>query len=214
MKIAAGDLRIVTKALEKHGILLQTDAALPNVVSLLAAEQIRGSWWTHPLAQKIFAGLNKLQDHEDILFTKLISGKITLVHRRLWRDFLSIATARQAWQKRGLSPAARFLLRAVDQKQIVRTNEIEWPKRLQPAKIGVAAGELETRLLIHAEEFHTKSGMHAKLLEAWSSWSEHVSFTDEFHSAVLAKRVFEKLLVRLNKEHDGKGRLPWISSGT
>ena len=198
------------RALEKHGILLQIDTALPNVASLLAGEPVKGSWWVHPLANRIFLSLNKLADHEDVLFTKLVSGKVTLIHRKLWRDFLSIATGREAWQKRGLSPGAKFLLRTIDNKRFVRTNEMEWPKRLQHAKVGAAVKELEVRLLIHAEEFHTESGAHAKLLEEWTHWTEHVSFEGELRPVAEARKVFEKLVARLNNEYQGKGRLPWM----
>ena len=191
-------------------MLLQIDAALPNVASLLAGEQVKGSWWIHPLANKIFAGLTKLADHEDVLFTKLISGKVTLIHRKLWPDFLSIATAREAWQKRGLSPAAIFLLRTIDDKHFVRTCDLEWPRRLQHAKVGAAAKELEARLLIHAEEFHTETGAHAKLLEDWKHWAEHVSFESELSPAAEARKRFERLIAGLNDEYRGKGRLPWM----
>lgn len=212
MKIAVADLRPVIKALEKQGILLQTDTALPNVAGLLAGEPIKGSWWVHPHANKIFAGLNRLADHEDVLFTKLVSGKVTLIHRRLWPDFLSLATAREAWQKGGLSPAAKYLLETIDNKHFVRSNELEWPRRLHDAKVGAGVKELELRLLIHAEEFHTESGAHAKLLEDWTHWAEHVSFTGELRPATAAKETFEKLMAKLNQEFRGKGRLPWVNT--
>jgi len=209
VKTAAREFRAVVKALEKNGLLLQTDPSLPNAASLLAAGPIRGSWWVHPRANEIFIGLNQLADHEDILFTKLVSGKVTLIHRRLWPDFLSIATTREAWQKRGLSPGARYLLRTIDQEGMLRSNETQWPKRLEPAKLGAAARELETRLLIHSEEFHTKKGAHAKLLEGWTHWAEHVSLDSVLPPPAEAKQAFEKLLAKLNEAYGGKGRLPW-----
>ena len=212
MRIAARNLRVVVKTLEKNGVLLQTDPALPNVASLLAGEQIKGSWWVHSRAHEIFAGLNQLADHEDVLITKLVSGKVTLVHRRLWPDFLSIATARESWQRRGLSPAARFLLQTIDREGLLRSNEAEWPKRLEPAKLGTAARELEVRLLVHSEEFHTNNGAHAKLLEAWKHWAEHVALESDPRPPDEAKEVFEKLMTKLNDEYRGQGRLPWLPS--
>ena len=210
MKIAKDQLKLAISELEKHGLLLQSDSSLPNVVSILAGETVKGSWWVHPRAHEIFHGLNALDDRVDVLVTKLISGKVTLVHRKLWRDLLSIAMAREAWQERGLSPAARFLLQSVDQQGILFSNELEWPKRLQPAKIGAATRVLEERLLVHAAEFHTEKGAHAKAVEAWKHWVTRVGFHDELHPATEAKLRLETLIAKLNKDFGGNGRVPWL----
>ncbi len=209
MKIAERDFRHILGALSKHGVLLETDAQLPSVASLLAGEPIRGSWWAHRSAQDIFIGLNQLADHEDVLFTKLISRKVTLVHRKLWPDLLSVACAREPWQVRQLSPAAKFLMRILDAEGLVRSDKLDWPRRFKEVKIGNAARELEYNLLVHGEEFHTDSGAHAKLLELWQQWANRIDFDFELSKPKESKQALETLLTKLNDDYGAKGKLPW-----
>ena len=210
MKTAKGSLRLAIIALEEHGLLLQSDSLLPNAVNILAGESVKGSWWVHPRGHEIFRDLNALADNENVLVTKLVSGKVTLVHKKLWQDFISIATARDRWQKRDLSTAAIFLLRSVDRKGILFTNEIAWPKRLEYAKVGNATRELEQLLLVNAEEFHTDKGAHAKSIETWAHWATRVGFRDELRPVTDAKKRFETLIAKLNKQYRGKATLPWL----
>jgi hypothetical protein len=209
VKIAERNFTAVLKVLKKNGILLQSDALLPSVASLIAGEPVRGSWWTHPQAQEIFVTLNKLEDHKDVLFTKLISGKVTLVHRSLWNSLVPIATSHESWQMRGLSPAAKFLLLKLDAEEAFASNELDWPAKFKSNKLGDVVRDLEGRLLVHTEEFHTESGAHAKLLEDWQHWIERIGFREKLNSPVEAKRRFEGLLDELNKVHGAKARLPW-----
>jgi hypothetical protein len=207
--MASANLNQVLRELKKHGLLLQTDAQLPNVASLFASEAVHGSWWKHPRAQEIFVGLNQLEDHQDVLFTKLLSGKVTLVHRRLWRELLSIASSGESWQLRKLSSAANFLLQKVDESGSLRSDKIAWPARFGAVKIGDVIRETETRLLLHTEQFHTESGAHAKLLENWEHWSERTRFKENLRPFVEAKQVLEEIVSKLNRDYEGKARLPW-----
>lgn len=150
----------VLQALAERGLLLKQDKSLPNVVSMLTGESLRTSWWSHPKGRLIWAVLERLAEHPDVLFTKLLSRKDTLVHRRLWPSVLAVAYSREPWQKRGLSPAARRLLAKVDR------GDGPVPASGAPVK------ELEERLLAHAEEVHTKSGRHEMAVEAWSVWAK------------------------------------------
>ena len=210
MKTAEDRLSFAINALEEHGLLLQSDSLLPNAVSILAGEPVKGSWWAHPQAHQIFHSLNALQDNDDVLSTKLLSGKVTLVHRKLWRDFIPIAMARESWQRSDLSEAATFLLRSVDREGILSSNEIVWPKRLAAEKIGRATRELEDRLLVHGEEFHTEKGAHAKSIETWKHWAARVGFRENLCNVSEGKRHFESLVAKLNKEYGAKGQLPWL----
>ncbi|HKZ02375.1 MAG TPA: hypothetical protein VJ180_09055, partial [Pyrinomonadaceae bacterium] len=176
MKTAGREFGRVMGELKGIGLLLMSDARLPNVASLFAGEPIRGSWWSHPRAHDIFAGLEQLENHKDVLFTKLVSGKVTLVHRRFWNDLVAIGLAREVWQTRGLTKAASHLSPLVEAEGLVQSDSICWPGRLQPVKIGDAVRELESRLLIHTEEVHTSSGSHAKLLETWEHWADRIGF--------------------------------------
>lgn len=94
----------VVALLRKHGLLLVQDKTLPSIVGAITGESAAGSWWGHPRGQEIFAILERLSDHPDVVFTKLIAGKVTLVHRSFWPALLGVATSGEEWQTGGLSP--------------------------------------------------------------------------------------------------------------
>jgi hypothetical protein len=54
------------------------------VHAAIAGEPIRGSWWGHARGREIFAVTRAIRDNPDVLVCRLIDGKITYVHRRLW----------------------------------------------------------------------------------------------------------------------------------
>ena len=69
----------------KHGIVLESAAGpVPSVAAAIAGEPIRGSWWAHPLSHEIFELTQGIRDRDDILVCRLVDGKVTFVHRRLW----------------------------------------------------------------------------------------------------------------------------------
>src|SRR5262249_18474099 len=100
--------------LSRRGLLLKQDKRPPNVVGLVTGGALSTSWWGHPEGGRIFGVLEELDDHADVLCTKLLSGKDTFVHRRLWPSLLAVAAAREPWQQLGLTPEARRLLASVD----------------------------------------------------------------------------------------------------
>jgi hypothetical protein len=206
---AQSDFELVLKTLKDFGLLLETDARLPSVSGLIAGEPVRGSWWTHPRSHEIFAVLQQLADHKEVLITKLISGKVTLVHRKLWSYVLSIGTAREGWQVKGLSPSARVLLKMIDQHRESRSDRLAWPLKFKSVKPGPPIRELEIRLLIHTEEFHTESGAHAKLLETWECWAQRNRFTRKIREVAHAKQRLEEKLSVLNELFGAAAKLPW-----
>ncbi|MCA1600366.1 MAG: hypothetical protein LC776_01540 [Acidobacteria bacterium] len=209
MEIAAGDFKTALQTLRRLGLLLETDARLPSVASLIAGEPISGSWWSHAFAQKIFTTLGQFADHRDVMFTKLISGKVTLVHRKLWPEITAIGTARAPWQMKGLSKSARNLFEMIDEHGSLRTDQLAWPESAT-AKPGEAARELEAKLLIHAGQFHTETGAHAKLLESWEAWAKRVGFKVKRISTDEAKKKMEERVRKLNEQFEAKARLPWV----
>ena len=71
--------------IRQHGVVLQSARGpVPNVAQFIAGEPIRGSWWGHPAGKEIYAILNILDDSPDIVSTRLINRKVTLLHRRVW----------------------------------------------------------------------------------------------------------------------------------
>jgi hypothetical protein len=69
----------------KHGVVLESAAGpVPSVAAAIAGEPIRGSWWAHPLSHEIFELTQGIRNRDDILVCRLVDGKVTFVHRRLW----------------------------------------------------------------------------------------------------------------------------------
>ena len=196
----------VLKELTNEGFLHVSGDEIPNIRELLTGNRSRGSWWADPAAQKIFAVTQELEDHADVTITKLISRKVTFVHRKLWTRLLAVASARDHWQLEGLSKPAQLLLKEIDNQGALFTNNIP---SLSGPRIGDAARELELRLLIHSNQFHTETGAHAKQLETWESWAKRVNLKSRQLSSAQARAFFEKRLKEINEMYSGHGRLPW-----
>ena len=70
---------------EKNGIALESARGpVPRLAQTIAGEAIRGSWWAHPKGKTIFACSRAIRNSKDVLTCRLIEGKVTYVHRRLW----------------------------------------------------------------------------------------------------------------------------------
>ena len=76
----------------RHGVVLASaKGAVPSLAEAVAGEPIRGSWWGHGKGAEIFRALSTVGDSPDVLCLKLIEGKITFVHRRLWPALVRLA---------------------------------------------------------------------------------------------------------------------------
>jgi len=77
---------------ERHGVVLvSAQGTAPKLVDAIAGETVRGSWWGHPRGKEIFRVLSAVQDAPDVLVCRLLDGKVTLVHRRLWPALVRLA---------------------------------------------------------------------------------------------------------------------------
>ena len=77
---------------EQNGLVLASGrGAVPSVADAVAGERIRGSWWGHPKAKEIFRALSAIGESADVLCFRLVGGKITFVHRRLWPALVRLA---------------------------------------------------------------------------------------------------------------------------
>jgi len=80
------------EVLAEQGMLLESARGpIPNVAEMIAGGPIRGSWWSHPSSHAIFEALNGLADSPDVVRTRLVNGKVTLIHRRLWAALVCLA---------------------------------------------------------------------------------------------------------------------------
>ena len=69
----------------EHGVVLvSAKGPVPRLTEAIAGEPVKGSWWGHPKGKQIFDVLQHVGAHEDVLTCRLVGGKVTLVHRRLW----------------------------------------------------------------------------------------------------------------------------------
>ena len=78
---------------ERHGVVLQAaKGPVPSLAEAIAGGPIRGSWWGHPKGHEIFSAAQALCEHPDVLVCKLVDGKVTYVHRRLWPALVKLAS--------------------------------------------------------------------------------------------------------------------------
>ncbi len=77
----------------EHGVVLASaKGAVPRLTEAIIGEPIRGSWWAHARGREIFAVLQAVSASEQVLVCRLVDGKITLVHRRLWPALVHLAS--------------------------------------------------------------------------------------------------------------------------
>lgn len=119
----------------KHGVVLMSGRGpVPSLAQAVAGGPIRGSWWSHPKAQEIFVACNLLSNHADVLTCRLVDGKVTFVHRRLWPAIVRLARR-----------LPRERLAAIREEHLPsgrhRVTEVAFPAWL-PGEVGEAAREM------------------------------------------------------------------------
>ena len=76
----------------KHGVVLEAATGpVPTLAQAIAGAAIRGSWWVHPRSREIFQLTRAVRNFDDILVCRLVDGKITYVHSRLWPSLIRAA---------------------------------------------------------------------------------------------------------------------------
>ena len=78
--------------IEEPGVVLASaKGPVPRLTETIVNEPIKGSWWAHPKSHQIFAILQAVADSEDVLVCRLVNGKVTFIHRRLWPAVVRVA---------------------------------------------------------------------------------------------------------------------------
>jgi hypothetical protein len=78
---------------KRHGIVLQAARGpVPSLAETVAGGPIRGSWWGHSKGQEIFEVADAVSESGEVLVCKLVEGKVTYVHRRLWPALVKLAS--------------------------------------------------------------------------------------------------------------------------
>lgn len=77
---------------KRHGVVLESAAGpVPSLVEAVVGESIRGSWWAHARGREIFSATRAVRDSGDVLVCRIVGGKITFVHRRLWPSLVRLS---------------------------------------------------------------------------------------------------------------------------
>ena len=78
---------------KRHGIVLESahSGTWPVLADAIVGARVRGNWWSHSKGKEIFWVTRGVRDSRDVLVCRLIDGKITFVHRRLWPACVRLA---------------------------------------------------------------------------------------------------------------------------
>jgi hypothetical protein len=77
---------------EKFGIVLESaQGRMPNLAAAIAGEGIRGSWWAHKKSREIYLVTRAVRESDEVLVCRLLDGKVTYVHRRLWPALVRVS---------------------------------------------------------------------------------------------------------------------------
>ena len=112
------DARQALAFVRKQGVVLASArGSAPRLTEEIAGEPIKGSWWAHPQSRRIFSILSAVTDSKDVLVCRLIDGKITLVHRRLWPALVRLsnrfAPAQLAQVREEHTPSGRHVSHSI-----------------------------------------------------------------------------------------------------
>ncbi len=136
--------------LAERGLLTAREA-----IERVAGETIRGSWWGHPRSHAIYRELGVLGGAPGVLCLKLVEGKATFVHRRLWPALARVQRERSLWPE--ISAEAKRVI-----GEVCLEGPSTAPRELRH--------ELERALLAIGVEEHTESGAHRAVLVCFDAW--------------------------------------------
>jgi len=75
-----------------NGVVLESARGpAANLAEAVAGGPIRGSWWAHPTGHDIFLCTRAVRQSADVLVCRLVGGKVTYIHRRLWPALVRLA---------------------------------------------------------------------------------------------------------------------------
>ena len=77
--------RQALRFIAKHGVVLEAARGpVPSLLEAALGRRPRGSWWEHPRGKEFFWLTRAVRASRDVLVCRLVSGKVTYVHRRVW----------------------------------------------------------------------------------------------------------------------------------
>ena len=80
------------KFVATHGVVLESASGpVPSLAAAIVGAPVRGSWWGNPRSHEIFALTRAVRMAPSVLVCRLVRGKVTFVHRRLWAAVVRVA---------------------------------------------------------------------------------------------------------------------------
>jgi hypothetical protein len=130
---------------ERGVVLASGKGPAPRLTELISGEPIKGSWWAHPKSHQIFAVLQAVSESQEILTCRLINGKLTLIHRRLWPALVRAAGLFSAYQlaqvRQQHTPSGHHMSSEVPFPQWVPHDVVEAGQRLSVQEAREALGQ-------------------------------------------------------------------------
>ncbi len=177
---------------------------LPSIATFVSGEMIKGNWWSHARANEIYNLFQKLSSSPNVVVLKLIDGKVTLVHKRLWPPLLRLVTDSEQRTKRlkKLNPAARMLLDQVETHGSVRMDFIADEMGGNRKALKKSRDLLERLCLVASRDEHTRDGHHEAVLETWPTIMKRKSIR-------IPKSLTVEAALSAFEEKLGKHRIPF-----
>ncbi|HVS83638.1 MAG TPA: hypothetical protein VHE60_18045 [Pyrinomonadaceae bacterium] len=127
--------------IQEHGVVLASaKGPVPRLTEAIVDEPIKGSWWAHSRSHQIFAVLEAIADSDDVLVCRLVNGKVTFIHRRLWPALVRVAKRFPSAQIAQVHEVHTASGRHV-------TREVPFPKWVPPDVVEHAKGMSEKEAL-------------------------------------------------------------------
>ena len=139
----------------RHGVVLESGRGpVVSLADAVVGGPIRGSWWGHPKGREIFALTRVVRDSKDICVCRIVGGKITYVHRRLWPALARVApmVPRQkvAMIREAHTTAGRHEIQELAFPKWVSASVKREAQRLTEGEATSALGPWATSLVSHA----------------------------------------------------------------
>jgi len=126
------------------GIAMESaEADIPSLAQVITGEPLRGSWWVHPKGNDIFRLSRSIRSSADVLVCRLVGGKITYIHRRLWPPLVRLAP----WFSRQRLAAVKEVHTPAGKHKLVVTPFPKWvPQEILRAAEKLDENEAASRL--------------------------------------------------------------------
>jgi hypothetical protein len=136
--------------IKKHGVVLAAGKGpVPRLAEAIAGGPITGSWWGHAKGKEIFRVFRSLDESPEVLVCRLISGKVTYVHRRLWpalaRAASEFPSGQLAWTREEHTESGHHAIREVAFPKWVPPEVLRASERLELDEALEALGPWATR---------------------------------------------------------------------